>query len=96
MTHQLPLPHKELWQDSIWACCLTYRSLCAGKRRHEAGSAEDDEAGPSKKPRTGVSVCSSCLPSQEGACMTLWVALFRVLLPAIVYFDASKPELSGC
>ena len=85
-------PHNELWQDSIWACCLTYRSLCAGKRRHEGGSAGDDEAGPSKKPRTGASVCSSCLPSKEGDCMTLWVALFRVLLPAMLYLNVSKPE----
>ena len=39
----------------MWACFVTYRSLCADKRRHEAGSVEDDEAGPSNKPRTGVS-----------------------------------------
>ena len=84
MKHQLPLPHEESWQDLIGACCLTYRSLCAGKRRHEAGS---DEAGPSKKPRTGVSVCSSCLPSQEGACMTLWVALLKGLAACHAVFE---------
>ena len=57
MTHQLPLPHNDLWQEIMWACCLTYRILCAGKRSREAGSVEDGEAGPSKKPRTGVQAC---------------------------------------
>ena len=27
MTHQLPLPHNAWWQEFMWACCLTYRSL---------------------------------------------------------------------
>ena len=27
MTHQLPLPHNDLWQEIMWACCLNYRIL---------------------------------------------------------------------
>ena len=89
--HDIPVAFARQ-QTFMLACCLTYRSLRAGKRRHEADSTEHDEGGPSKKPRTGVSVCSSCLPSQEGACMTLWVALFRVLRTAMLYLNVSKPE----
>ena len=32
--------------------------VCAGKRHREAGSEDDDEAGPSKRLRSGVSVSS--------------------------------------
>ena len=61
----------------MWACCVTYKSLCAGKRRHEAGSVEDDEAGPSKKPRTGVSdALSACSAMHSGHEIAVYPCMF--------------------
>ena len=78
--HQLHLPHIA----SNWGVLSDWHyPVCAGKRAREAGDEGDDEAGPSKQPRTGVSVCYFCLLShapqssllRAGAC-TCWQTCF--------------------
>ena len=49
--------HQPLRHIAVRQFCLTEGSGYTGKRRRENSDEGDDEAGPSKKPRTGVQAC---------------------------------------
>ena len=101
MMHQLHLPHIA----SSWGVLSDWHyPFCAGKRAREAGNEGDDEAGPSKQPRTGVSVCYFCYAPQSsllraGACTLIRAAgrpAFQQQPPATFFKSSGYCWASFC